>query len=152
MRGSDAAEERAIGLLTQQPKLMLRARGADGAGEQEEGADGDPRRPREIRCCDERKADEAEDEEGRRRPERTRNSGGGGTGGSERSHASNVGPPCSGKSQDRRVRPQDSLKPSILSGVDEPVAGAGLREEVAGPRGIGLELAAQLRDVDVEVV
>src|SRR5256885_16975025 len=124
MRGSDPAEERAIGLLTQQPKLMLRARGADGAGEQEEGADGDPRRPREIRCCDERKADEAEDEEGRRRPERTRNSGGGGTGGSERSHAANVGSPCSDGSQGRRVRPQDSLKQGGIGGTSFVARGA----------------------------
>ena len=39
-----------------------------------------------------------------------------------------------------------------IPGVDEPVAGAGLGQQVAGARRVGLDLCAQVRDVDVQVV
>src|SRR5262249_42024557 len=41
---------------------------------------------------------------------------------------------------------------SVAGGVDEAVARAWCREQVAWPGGVGFELAAEVRDVDVEVV
>ena len=40
----------------------------------------------------------------------------------------------------------------LALGVDEPVARAGLGEEIARTRWVRLDLAAKLRDVDVQVV
>ena len=65
-----------------------------------------------------------------------------------RGHASTVGRP----SQSRLRIDGGVLKKLSSGGRHEPVAGAGLGQQVARPRGIGLELPAQLRDVDVEIV
>lgn len=68
-------------------------------------------------------------------------------------HASSVGSCASSKAQ---------IVPGCLRKVlraskrwlwaNEAVTGAGLGHDVARPRGVGLDLSTQLRDVDVEVV
>ena len=55
------------------------------------------------------------------------------------------------------LKPSDASRPEscLKSGggrVDQPVAGARLGEQVARARRIGLDLAPQVGDVDVEVV
>ena len=52
-----------------------------------------------------------------------------------------------------RIPPSGLRKGSRrVAGPDEAIAGAGLGQQVAGARRVGLELPAKLGDVDVQVV
>src|SRR5579871_1951439 len=57
-----------------------------------------------------------------------------------------------GAPDQRRIRIPGRASRSAQDGIREPIAGAGLGEDVARPRRVGLELAPQLRDVHVEIV